>query len=247
MDVTLQPVTSQSIQVTWKVSEIEYLPWDASLSTPSSVQERSPSRLTSPGLLSCPCLFFAKPNDIGGKERKKDTGADPPLILSFLHPGSLMEICVGAGMKNLAVPSRKDGFSATLACPPNPACYDRLRVGFDFVQSWRWLCEWWEITGQDENNCPPYLWGLGSYRENRPVCAVISKGQKLIKSRGHLKNLSLKENHRGDPTVGQRNRSEQPCTGPRNNLLGNSGFIAITLPWTEKSWQCYGFLLHCIF
>lgn len=86
-------------------------------------------------------VFLGKPSAGGGKEREEDSGAgpatnphSPPL------PGSLMETCVWGEMKTLAMPTREDGFSTTLACPPNPTCCSRLEVEFDFAQSSRGPC-----------------------------------------------------------------------------------------------------------
>lgn len=95
---------------------------------------------------------------------------------------------------------------------------------------------------QDENSCPPDPWGQDSRRENRSECAAaISKGQSVTKPRECLKNLSLKENHRGDSTVGQRNRSGQPCA-----FLGSSAscHIPATAP---RAVNAHRFPVHCRF
>lgn len=127
MDVTLQPVTSQSIQVTWKVSEIESIfPEMPLLLFPPQCRSKAPAGQLV--LLSCHtyACFSLNPVMLWGKRGgyRSRSPQQPPLLYSFLHPGSLMETCAWGGMKNLAVPSREGIFFTTLACPPNPTGWE---------------------------------------------------------------------------------------------------------------------------
>lgn len=108
MDVTLQPVTSQSIQVTWKVSEVRGMSSEmpASLLSPGT----EPPRNQATGLWSLitPLPAFAQPSKAGGEEREEDEGPRLHQPRRPPRPGSLLEALAWGG-KELAVPRSEEG------------------------------------------------------------------------------------------------------------------------------------------